>query len=116
MLFGNHKPVPGETPEEIAQELMRGEVILIDVREPGEFAHERIDGAVLHPLSNFNAHALPHPAGKGMVFISEHSKRSATAFEKAEHAGMHPRAQMSGGMEAWKAAGLPTIAGSGVRA
>jgi rhodanese-related sulfurtransferase len=67
---------------------------------------------VLHPLSRFNAHALPHPVGKQVVFISEHSKRSASAWSKAEHAGVHPRGQMDGGMAAWKAAGLPTTHGS----
>jgi rhodanese-related sulfurtransferase len=84
------------------------------VREPGEFAHERIDGAILHPLSTFNAHALPHPEGRAMVFMCGSGKRSASAFDKAVHGGLHPRGHMEGGIAAWKAAGLPVISGSHV--
>jgi rhodanese-related sulfurtransferase len=114
MLF-HPKAVPHETPEAIAEGLKRGEIVLVDVREPGEFAHERIEGAILHPLSRFDAHALPHPAGKQLVFVSEHSKRSASAYSKADHAGAHPRAQLEGGMAAWRAAGLPVITGSAMQ-
>ena len=112
MLFG--KPAPTESPQQIAAELARGEVVLVDVREPGEFAHERIEGAILHPLSAFDAHALPHPAGRAMVFMCGSGKRSAAAFDKAVHAGLHPRCHMEGGIAAWKEARLPVISGSHV--
>lgn len=111
MLFGQ-KPVPSETPGQIAEALKRGEIVLVDVREPGEFAHERIEGAVLHPLSSFNVHALPHPAGRAMVFMCGSGRRSATAFEMAKHAGLHPRGHMEGGLAAWKGGHLPTVVGS----
>ena len=114
MLF-RQKPVPHETPEQVAERMRRGDVVLIDVREPAEYAHERIEGAILYPLSRFDAHGLPHPAGKQIVFVSEHSKRSAQAWAKAEKAGMHPHSQLEGGIEAWKAAGLPTIHGSAMQ-
>lgn len=114
-MFFHHKPVPAETPEQVAEELRRGEVVLIDVREPNEYFRARIEGAIPYPLSRFDAHAIPHPPGKEIIFISENSKRSATAYEKAEHAGMHPRAQMAGGMNAWRQAGLPVLEGSQMR-
>jgi rhodanese-related sulfurtransferase len=113
-MFG-HKPVPTETPEEISVALMKGEVIIIDVREVTEWTHERIEGASLVPLSRFDAHHMPHPQGRDIVIVSEKGgKRGAAAFEKAVHAGMHPRAQIAGGMVAWKAAGLPVTSGTGV--
>src|ERR1700755_1464145 len=114
-MFGQ-KPVPSESPEDISVALMKGEVIIVDVREVTEWTHERIEGASLVPLSRFDAHHIPHPAGRDIVIVSEKgSRRAAAAFEKARHAGMHPRAQIAGGMEAWKAAGLPVVSGTGVQ-
>jgi glyoxylase-like metal-dependent hydrolase (beta-lactamase superfamily II) len=36
-----------------------GEILLVDVREPNEYAFERIHGALLYPLSTFDAQAVP---------------------------------------------------------
>ena len=45
--------VPTETPQQIHDAMARGEIILVDVREPSEYAVERIHGAMLFPLSTF---------------------------------------------------------------
>ena len=42
----------------------RSEVVLVDVREPSEHAGERITGARLVPLSNFNPSLVPQEPGK----------------------------------------------------
>src|SRR5690606_16583467 len=51
---------PTMSPQEISGALSRGEIVLIDVREPMEFAAERIHGALLYPLSTFDPADLPH--------------------------------------------------------
>ena len=49
--------------------LQNGEAILLDVREPEEYKHEHIDGAVLMPLDSVNAAKLPplEPSPEGLI-------------------------------------------------
>ena len=47
-MFGKTR-IPTETPLQVREALGRGEIILIDVREPAEYAAERIHGALLFP-------------------------------------------------------------------
>jgi len=96
------------TPAELDGLLKAGAVTLVDVREPPEYAAERIEGAVLHPLSRFDAHALP--AGK-LVFQCGVGKRSLAALHRAAEAGLPPAQNLAGGLAAWKQAGFPTIRG-----
>lgn len=84
-----------------------GEAVLIDVRERGEFAAERIDGARLHPLSSFDPHSLPGSAGL-LILQCGSGKRSAAAMESCRAAGISCLGHLKGGIQAWKAAGLPT--------
>ena len=46
-------------PEEVQALLEQGKILLVDVREPMEYAAERIPGALLYPLSSFDAALLP---------------------------------------------------------
>jgi rhodanese-related sulfurtransferase len=92
-------------PAEVSARMGRGEIFLVDVREPNEIAAERIPGAVSLPLSHFDAAALP----KGEVVLTcLGGKRSAMALAKCSQAGVPVNAHMRGGLTAWKAAGLPT--------
>lgn len=100
---------PTMSPEDIAAALARREIILIDVREPMEFAAERIHGALLYPLSTFDAALLPRDDNRPLVLHCGSGKRSATAFAACEQARVPVRAHMRGGIGAWKAAGLPTV-------
>lgn len=97
------------TAEQVAQLLKAGKLLLIDVREPGEFAAERIPGAFLYPLSSFDASALPADSERRVVFHCGSGKRSLSAAEKRLAAGVPSAAHMEGGIGAWKAAGLPVI-------
>ncbi|MBL8538378.1 MAG: rhodanese-like domain-containing protein [Hyphomonadaceae bacterium] len=100
---------PTMSPEEIAAALKAGEIVLIDVREPPEYAAERIHGALLYPLSTFDPALLPRDEKRLIVFHCGSGKRSATAFAAAAEAGVPLRAHMRGGIGAWKVAGLPTV-------
>ncbi len=107
-MFRSRK-VPTEPPRAIHDAMVRGEVILIDVREPNEYAIERIHGALLYPLSTFDPAGLPDEVGKQVVLQCGSGKRSEMAFNKALAAGVKVRSHMGGGIMAWKAAGLPVI-------
>lgn len=96
-------------PIEVARLLERGSILLIDVREPAEFVAERIPGAVLFPLSTFDATKLPADALRRVVFHCGSGKHSAVAAERRLACGERA-AHLGGGLLAWKAAGLPVIA------
>ena len=97
---------------EIATLLRAGKLLLVDVREPAEFAAERIAGALLYPLSTFDAASLPDDGVRKVVFHCGSGKRSLTAAEQRLEAGQRHAAHMGGGIAAWKAAGLPVVAPS----
>lgn len=96
-------------PKDVARWLGEEAIVLIDVREPNEYAAERIHGALLFPLSTFDPHALPDPGKRQLVFQCGSGKRSAMAVAKCLDAGLTHDRHMKGGLQAWKAAGLPTI-------
>ena len=102
------KNVHDLTPEEVARGLAEGKILLVDVREPGETAVERYPEAVYLPLSQFDPAALPDPAGREVVFACQVGKRSVTASQMAQSAGLPYDKHLAGGMNAWKALGLPT--------
>jgi len=85
------------------------EILLIDVREPAEFASERIAGALLFPLSTFDAAMLPDDGDRRIVFHCGSGKRALRAAEQRLDGGQKHAAHMGGGITAWKAAGLPVI-------
>jgi rhodanese-related sulfurtransferase len=97
------------TPTETRAQLQRGEIVLIDVREPAEFAGERIHGALNFPLSTFDPLALPVPADRRIVFQCGSGKRSAMAVERCQAQGVAIDSHLAGGIAAWRAAGLPTV-------
>ena len=84
-------------------------IVLIDVREPQEYTAERIPGALLFPLSTFDAAALPSPLGCKVVFHCGSGKRSAMAVAKCLEREIAHTVHMAGGILAWKRAGLPTV-------
>jgi len=99
------------TPQDVAKGMAEGRYLLVDVREPNEVAVDAYPGAVVVPLSSFDAKNIPDPAGKQVVFACRSGKRSVTASLAAQAAGLAYDKHLAGGMLAWKAAGLPTNTG-----
>jgi rhodanese-related sulfurtransferase len=95
-------------PEEVARGIVEGRVLLVDVREPTETDVERYPEAFLLPMSVFDPHAIPDPAGRSVVFACRSGNRSVTASLAAQAAGLPYDVHLAGGIKAWKAAGLPT--------
>jgi rhodanese-related sulfurtransferase len=99
------------TPEQVAEGMAAGRILLVDVRELNEVAVDAYPGAVVVPLSSFDPRQLPDPGGKQLVFACRSGKRSVTASLAAQSAGLAYDHHLAGGMLAWKAAGLPTDSG-----
>ncbi len=83
-----------------------GEAVVIDVREPAEYAFENISGATLLPLSSISKSKLPETGGKKLVIHCHAGKRSTSACEKL--LAEDPRLEiynLEGGISAWAGAG-----------
>ncbi len=96
------------TPQQVADGLRAGRMLLVDVREPNETALESFPDAVVVPLSAFDPTAIPDPQGREVVFACRSGRRSITASVAAQDAGFPYKSHMAGGILAWKQAGLPT--------
>ena len=93
---------------ELKRGLADGSILLVDVREPNEYAAGHIPGAILNPLQRFNPAALPQEAGKRVVLSCRSGVRSLKALELAQASGRKDvRAHYSDGMQGWQAAGEP---------
>lgn len=99
------------TPQDVAAGIAEGRYLLVDVREPNEIAAEAYPNAVVVPLSGFDPKQIPDPAGKQVVFACRSGKRSVTASQAAQAAGLPYDKHLAGGILGWKAAGLPTRQG-----
>jgi rhodanese-related sulfurtransferase len=88
-----------------------GACIIVDVREPDEHARERIAGAKSVPLSALTAASIAALGSKSVVVHCKSGRRSADAAMRC--AELTSRgisvANLRGGIDAWKAQGLPTV-------
>src|SRR5215213_1797363 len=91
--------------EAVKQGLREGSMVLVDVREPHEFAAGHIPGAVSNPLSTFDPSSLPD--GKRIVFSCAAGVRSVRAIEFARPARRDIREHYKGGFKDWAASGEP---------
>jgi rhodanese-related sulfurtransferase len=97
------------TAEELRTQLEQGNVLLVDVREPHEYAAERIPGALLYPLSTFDPRAIPPHSGRTLVLHCGGGGRSMRAAQALAAAGVTGVHNLEGGLRGWKALGLPLI-------
>lgn len=76
---------------------------LIDCREEDEFAHCRIEGAELIPLSRFTELALPllKDEEKPLVVYCHHGMRSLQATQFLRQKGVEKTWSLNGGIERW---------------
>lgn len=93
-------------PDIARQWLLRGEAVLVDVREPGEFRAAHIDGAHPLPLGAVSLAALPAHDGRKLLIHCARGGRGAQACEKLLAADPALDVyNLEGGLEAWAAAG-----------
>jgi len=94
--------------KQIKDWLDRNEILLVDVRETSEYEVEHIAGALLLPLSSFDPEYFPTLPGKNIVLHCAVGKRSEAAGKMLLNEGHKDIVHMTGGMDAWKAAGYAT--------
>lgn len=94
------------TPQQVAELMQRGEIQLIDVRQPEEHEAGRIAGDRLVELALLAGEVDSIDRDKPVVFYCRSGSRSAMATEAFAGAGFDAH-NMVGGLLEWEAAGLP---------
>ena len=94
--------------QEAARLTGAGEVLLLDVREHDEWAAGRAPGAVHLALGAVRPAMVP--TDRPVLAICRSGHRSGRAATVLAATGIDVR-NVSGGMQAWAAAGLPVVAG-----
>jgi rhodanese-related sulfurtransferase len=82
--------------------------VVIDVREPDEFAYEHIAGSKNIPLGRIAVSLADIPKEKDVYLLCQGGVRSMQALQVLKTEGYARLHNMEGGLNAWKAKGLPT--------
>jgi len=105
---------------EAIESLGRPDMLLVDLRETGErVKHGMLSGALHAPYPAIGENLSPGgmlrevaaATGRRIVFFCAFGERSAMAVSAAKQAGLPNTAHIAGGIDAWKKAGGPVLAG-----
>ncbi|MEP6696957.1 MAG: rhodanese-like domain-containing protein [Pseudonocardiales bacterium] len=97
-------------PAEAAALAAGGEVVLLDVREPDEWAAGHAAAATHLPLGQLRADSLTNETV--IVAVCRSGHRSGQAAAALRSVGFEAR-NLIGGMQAWARAGLPVLRDDG---
>jgi phage shock protein E len=81
--------------------------LVLDVREPFEYAEGRVAGSTLVPLATVADRVGEFPKGEPVYVVCRSGNRSLVAARTLVEAGYTDVRNVEGGMIAWAAAGLP---------
>jgi rhodanese-related sulfurtransferase len=101
-------PYPDEISVSQAREKQDADVMILDVREPGEWQQGHIPGSTLIPLGQLESRVSELPQDKEIVVVCRSGGRSATGRDILKKAGFKKVSSMAEGMNAWTSAGYPT--------
>jgi rhodanese-related sulfurtransferase len=91
--------------------------LLLDVREPDEYAQGHAPGSTLIPLGQLEQRLseITSYKNKPVAVICRSGRRSAQAAKLLDQAGFSTVSNVEGGMLAWQKAGLPVVTGPASR-
>ena len=98
--------LPDLQPADAVTLLERGEAVLIDVREPVEWAAGHAPQVQLLPLAQVAPDTVPQATR--LLAVCRSGNRSGKAADLLAAAGV-PVHNVAGGMQAWSDAGLPVV-------
>jgi rhodanese-related sulfurtransferase len=96
-------------PEIVADRIRFGRAILVDIREPDEFARRHVKGALSRPLSSFETAHLKIEAGKEVIFTCRSGMRTASSCDRLAKSVDGAAFILEGGVDGWAADGLPLV-------
>ncbi len=95
-----------------ARSRMDAGAILVDVREPQEWAAGHVEGARHLPLAQLGQRQRELPVGRPVITVCRSGARSARAATLLAGQGREV-SNLDGGMRAWAAGGLPVVTEGG---
>lgn len=95
-------------PADVDRRLRANSAVLVDIREPDEFAREHVAGAIHAPLSAFDTAASRLPDGREIIYTCRTGNRTGVNCARLAARSPGEAFVLDGGLEAWKAAGLAT--------
>jgi rhodanese-related sulfurtransferase len=88
--------------DELADLLSQGKQVLIDVREPYEFAAGHVGGAVNVPLGQLPEKLSRFDPTANIYVICQSGRRSVTGAKMLKQAGFEHAYSVKGGTSAWR--------------
>jgi len=96
-------------PAEVQGRLTQRRALLVDIREPDEFARRHVRGALSRPLSAFEQAHLKIEPGRDVIFTCRSGMRTRANCDRLASAVEGESFVLQGGVDAWAAAGLPVV-------
>lgn len=96
------------TPKDTAERVNAGQAVLVDIREPDEYAREHIPGAISLPVSALDQADLKLEAGQQAIFHCKSGMRTDSNCVVLANHVEGDAFMLEGGLDAWRATGLPT--------
>jgi rhodanese-related sulfurtransferase len=84
---------------------------VLDVREPDEWKESHIPGSTLIALGELEARVEEVPRDREVIVVCRSGNRSRAGRTILVDAGFTQVTSLAGGLKAWAAANLPTVAG-----
>ena len=94
-----------------ALESRSAETVVLDVREPEEYEHGHVPGAINLPQADLVSRLAELPRDCPLVLICRSGARSLRAAQFLRQVGFEQVMNIQGGTEAWRAAGKPLALG-----
>lgn len=94
-------------PDEARTLIDSGQVAVVDVREPWEYANGHIPNAKSVPLAKIISAPAQNVTEDNVIFVCEVGQRSAVAAEVAASLGKERLYNLEGGTSAWRGLGYP---------
>lgn len=89
------------TTQQLAEKIKAGKVVLLDVREPYEFASGRVPGAINIPLGQLKGQMERLDKDAETFVICQSGHRSASGARQLTRAGFSEVYSVKGGTSAW---------------
>lgn len=99
-------------PAEQLASLLPADAVVLDVREPGEWAAGHIETAVHIPIGQVTRRLGEIPQGDPLYVICRSGSRSARVADFLRAQGTHA-VNVTGGMQDWAAVGKPMVSETG---
>ena len=106
------RPPTAVTASEAHFATLHGPAVLLDVREPQEWRAGHAPQADHIPLGQLESRLTELPRDRQIICLCRSGRRSALATRQLLAHG-HQAVNLTGGMAAWAAAGLPVVNGKG---